>query len=461
MHRFIRLSILLLITVFAMQAEATHLRSGQIIINQLTIGSRTCRITVSVYTNTINTSVLFGGTETLLDFGDGTTPITIPEIGPDNANYKVIDPVLGIATAFYTIEHTYATSESYHVSYSENNRNGSILNIDHPEDTPFFLESFFRLVPGKRYESPEFLAEPFFIAAIQETFSYSLAAKDTNDYSLFYKLSVPKKGWNIPVDNFRAPESLKLNSLTGLLTWDCIFNGTSTVGEYLFSTTVYQYDNTSLIGYTARDVQVILTDSELTGRVSDNAELNENNRVYIPEGKTKSIRLFAEDDKATEILFSVYSAFEKSNLEFTTYDSVRAEQKIKVCLIKLNSTNEILRNNPYIIIARAYFKNDDDTIVKDVAYSIYTRDVELSEPVVLSTEEKNVISIYPNPVRDFLKIDGITGTNVGIVTDQQGKAIAEQNVHDSIDLRSVSPGLYIVEIKNASRTILRTKIIKY
>ncbi len=55
--------------IFVYSAHATHLRAGQIEVKQ--ISTLTVKVTVTVFTNT-NSTVLFGGEQDMLNFGDGT-----------------------------------------------------------------------------------------------------------------------------------------------------------------------------------------------------------------------------------------------------------------------------------------------------------------------------------------------------------------------------------------------------
>src|SRR5688572_28084900 len=199
------LTSVLAILLFTNQAFSTHLRSGQIMVRQLSIGGLTCSITVRVWTNTNNTSVLFGGDQDYLHFGDGTQPYQIPE-----QNNIIIDPGSGIAYAEYTVQHTYAAMGKYKVSYQEPNRNFGIVNINNSGNTLFYLETSFRLDPfsTKAYVTPEFLTPTIFKGNTSEGFSFSLAANDPNDYRLYYELAVPQVRRDQPVEGYITPGNL-------------------------------------------------------------------------------------------------------------------------------------------------------------------------------------------------------------------------------------------------------------
>src|SRR5688500_11207358 len=135
---------LMLILGMAKVSNATHLRAGEIIVERVSCNSLTFRITVTVFTNTINTNVLFGGTDDYLDFGDGTDPDGdgIPGILiPEQQNTLRPDLGEGVATASYTVLHTYSGYQEYIISYSEPNRNAGVVNMDASVTARFYIET--------------------------------------------------------------------------------------------------------------------------------------------------------------------------------------------------------------------------------------------------------------------------------------------------------------------------------
>src|SRR5437870_1582633 len=95
---FSLLIVALLLTV-SFTSNATHLRAGQITVRHLF--GFTYEIRVEVFTNTINTNVLFGGEDDWLDFGDGVRILV-----PETQNTLRPDLGEGIATASFTTTHT-------------------------------------------------------------------------------------------------------------------------------------------------------------------------------------------------------------------------------------------------------------------------------------------------------------------------------------------------------------------
>jgi hypothetical protein len=118
--RIFLLSIALLL-LLSFSASATHLRAGEITVRRDACNSLKFWITVTVFTNTNNTNVLFGGDDDILDFGDGSDPDGDGRVGilvPETENTMRPDLGEGIATASFTIDHIYSASSSYTISYT-------------------------------------------------------------------------------------------------------------------------------------------------------------------------------------------------------------------------------------------------------------------------------------------------------------------------------------------------------
>jgi hypothetical protein len=462
---FCALSLLLINTA----ASATHLRGGHISIKQLGKTSLTCRITITVYINTVSV-VLFGGTKfdegDWLNFGDGTIPKLIPEVGPGitppGSTYTVIDSERNLSRATYTIDHTYAAPGIYVVNYREPNRNEGILNLANSVNTIFYLKSSFTLdiTSDNAYTSPDFLTGPIFYASARNELTYSMAAKDSNDYSLLYELVNPIIDIADDLSIYELPESITINQFNGLITWDTKFKDMYRIGEYLFTVKIYQIKNNQVIGYTIRDFPIILDDNSFSGTISDNRDLDENNRIYITTGDTYTFKVFVEDSENTSLeAFSQLSSHPNS-FSFSSYDSTQATRKIKVGVISVTSSPELLRDNPYALGVRGYYNSGENS--KDLGYLIYTKDIEMPGlDIILGVgREEQAISIYPNPTEDFLKIqcDGTKGKTIKLLSTNGQLILEKKNFkEDSLNLRGVPPGVYVLLIgsKGFSQKVFR------
>ena len=290
------LTLFLLSLVMNLAAYASHLRCGQIIVQQKASGSRTVKITIQVWTS-YAANVLFGGDQDVLNFGDGTTLVI-----PETQNQIVPQfPDLGFAT--FTTEHTYASLGRYVVSYREPNRNAEVINFDNSVNTTMYLESEFNLFGDRKYTSPLPLASPYYYNYTSTALSRSVAAVDSNDFALRYVLVPLLADRSTQVLNYRRPTTMSLNQYEGLLTWDNTFFGQSLMGEYVIGMRIEQFIWTEAgwvrVGYVYRDYQIILTDNnsfESTIIQTDQSIT----KIVVEENDAHTFRVFVPQQESSE-----------------------------------------------------------------------------------------------------------------------------------------------------------------
>lgn len=447
---------LILVSSLPLITNATHLRCGYISVKRLSGTNLTCRITVTVYTDT-GSPVFFGGLVDFLDLGDGTPPIEVPET-------QGIYIGLGVAKASYTIDHTYPEPGQFTIAYMEPNRNGGIINFDNSISTLFYIETVINLDPFLgSFDTPDFLFDPFFHAKAGEPLSLSIGAFSLVDHVISYELSTPKRDRNQFVNNYRLPENIQLNPYTGLLTWDTKFQDQYYTGEFLFSVKIHlsKFINGNLyrLCTVERDIQIILTDHDSGSRISLKNALDENNRVYIPINESRTIKILYEPNDQNESTLSAYSTLNEDELQFSAYDSSSAN--IKVGILTLTSSAAIDRDNPYVITIRGRQTLGYPAFASDLCLLFYTRD--LYPEIITRTEDTLAgITVTPNPISDYLKIQ-LPHQQAAQLTllDLSGKIVLKKFINESclVDVRELPSGLYIIKLQTGSarKTI---KIIK-
>ena len=447
--RFILVLAVALLSVISV--SATHLRSGYIHITQ-TEGLK-CTIFVQVYTNTVSTSVLFGGDQDYLDFGDGSKSFLIPQ--QPNIYLPEFEP--HVASAFYVVEHEYRRYGKFTVSYREPNRNEGILNIANSVNTHFYIESTFTLEPGKHYRSPELLARPMIFSSVDDVLTASMAASDVNDYTLYYTEATPKSDRNVVVEGYIRPKNYTLNSRNGVITWDGTLVDSKHIGEVVVTVVIEQWSDGKLVGSMSVDCQIIRDDHERNGSITDNQELNDNNRIFVPQNGSHSLKVFAYHENDETVTFEPYSELvEVENaFSFEAYDSIYEGQKIKVGLLALTNTPATTRTNPYAILVRTKFaRSAMDFYLRDINYTYYTTDVELpEEPFVPVANEELIESIVvaPNPTADKLTFVGGAGEVSSfelINVSGQMQIIPVKRGENSVNIAGIPSGFYIARIRN-------------
>jgi hypothetical protein len=273
---------LLIIGFFSLlttEAWSTHLRAGNILVKQIgDCSNREYEITIIVYTNTSGTSVLFGGDQDYLDFGDGSPIVLVPEIGDGNPNFTRLGP--SIARASYTIRHKYGGPGRYTISYVEPNRNGGIQNMSNSVNTTFYIETQILIDPFLGCSTPPTLeVEPIDRACVGAAWFHNPGASDPdNSDSISYEMVIPFRERNTTVAGYVDPNNpqfygsnyqqgneasdgppiFKIDSRDGTITWDA----PGTAGEYNIAFNVVEWrkfmGRWHRIGYVRRDMQIIV-----------------------------------------------------------------------------------------------------------------------------------------------------------------------------------------------------------
>lgn len=456
-----KIIVLILIIALPLVINATHLRCGYISVKRLSTSNLSCKITLTVFVNS-GSPIAFGNG--LLSFGDSSVPVLIPE--GSVVNRPDLGPNIGMAT--FSVDHIYPGPGQYIIGYTETSRNAGIINVDNSISTEFYTETVINLDPFLGlFDTPDFLVDPFFIAKLGSNLSLSVGAFSSEDFIITYELSTPLRNKSIAVNNYRLPESFKINPHNGLITWDTRYLDGYYAGEYLFAIKIhlskYIDGNLYRLCTMLRDFQIILVDGEPGGEISDNVTLDENSRIYLPQGSSKTIKVFYEPNLQPSTTLSAFSTLAENSdaLSFTTYDSSTAN--IKVGVLTLTSHASIIRDNPYIITVRGTHRIENNLMyASDIVYMLYTRD--LFPEIITRTEDTLAdITVTPNPVTDYLKIKLPQQQPAQLILlDLSGKIVLKEFINDScwVDVRELPTGFYIVELRTGSarRTI---KIIKY
>ena len=335
--------------LFIQQADATHLRAGQIVARRVDCTSTVLRyeITITVYTNT-GSSVLFGGEMDYLDFGDGSPRVLVP-VQPN----EPLPGFPGVARASYTTYWTYPGPGRYTISYIEPNRNGGVLNMDNSISTTFYLETQISIDPffGCN-DTPELLIPPIDRACSGVAFFHNPGAFDPNGDSLSYEFVIPFREKNTTVTNYRdpnhptfynnfatgneagtGPPTFTINPVDGTIIWDA----PGKLGEYNIAFIVVEWRKKNgqwyRIGFVRRDMQIIVEDCN-----------NERPDLIIPEdvcveaGTTLTATIFGIDPENHDVKIEAFSEI----FNFTPDKSPATYSPIPIP----DSANEFQPSNP-------------------------------------------------------------------------------------------------------------------
>ena len=363
---FLRSLLLSLILIFAFvySGYATHLRAGEITVERVDCGGLRYRITVTVYTNTINTNVLFGGEDDWLDFGDGRRMLV-----PETENTPRPDLGEGIATASFTIEHTYSGNGRYVVSYSEPNRNAGVVNMDGSVNTRFYIETVLAIDPILGCNNtPKLLVPPIDRACTGIAWFHNPGAFDPDGDSLSYELVIPFRDRNTTVVNYRdpsdagfysnigtgnetgdGPPSFSINPIDGTLTW----NSPGTIGEYNIAFIVREWRLVNggwvSIGFVRRDMQIIVDDCD-----NERPELEVPEDVCVVAGSTLNAVILGTDPDGDSVKIEAFSEIlnlaQAQSPATVSPDPARFARQPAQLQFQWKTDCEHIKNQPYQVV---------------------------------------------------------------------------------------------------------------
>jgi len=308
------------------QSFATHLRAGEITVERISCNSLDFIITITVFTNTKNTTVKFGGDPDLsyLYFGDGER-VFVPET--DNTIRYDLDPEGSIATASFTVRHHYSSYQQYKISYQEPNRNAGVQNMDNSVNTLFYIETVINLDPyldfiGGCSSSPRLLVPPIDKACTGATWTHNPGAYDPDKKdSISYEMVIPNSAENTNVVNYRDPNAPKfygnyntanedqngpptwgINAVTGTITWDA----PGRAGEYNIAFIVKEWRKIEGIwrnlGFVRRDMQIIVEDCD-----NKRPQLIIPNELCVEAGTLIDVPIRATDPDGDSVKIEAFS----------------------------------------------------------------------------------------------------------------------------------------------------------
>lgn len=441
----------------------SHLRCGYITVQRESCDNKVAIITITVYTNT-GSDVKFGEDGTL-NFGDGTSMI-VPRV--ENTHRPDLGPNIGMAS--YTVSHTYDSFGAFLISYVEPNRNGGILNMSDSFFTTFYTETRFYMTSTLCNGPTFFVAPPILSGFTGLESTFSLGAASHEDILVTYDLVVPYRDRGLPVIGYWEPENMSLNNLTGLLTWN---TADAVPGEYNFAVNAVQWavvdEQLRVIGHARIDFQVILYgEPPETLRIHDNQELDEYSRILVPEGETKTVRVFYEvEDNATPTLemFSVINDGPGEDpATFITYDSVSPPdgKKIKVGVLTITPGASDVRENAYQVVIRGRALGQPH--VSDISYLIYTDELPPLPEIITGTEVDIMkVEVFPNPATAWLTVQvNHPGQSEALLYSLQGVALKAKTFQGqtNMDLNDLPSGIYICDIRRNNVSVKRIKLIK-
>ncbi|NMM48560.1 T9SS type A sorting domain-containing protein [Marinigracilibium pacificum] len=472
-----KLSLLAVLNLlFMFSSSATHIRGGEIRVVQEDPNSLECKIIFTGYKDS-ESGVEFGNG--YLDFGDGTVIETMPN------DFEILEysQIFFLQKVKLTMTHTFPDYGKYVISYTEQNRNNFILNINNGNsvDLPFYVESMITLIPGKSYESPQFNLDPGFNYTFPGDLNFSMGGYDPNNYKLYYQLVEPKQGKNNYVPNYIFLNNMTINEYNGHLFWNgnvanLLNGGLPDQVEFAIAIKIYQLDESdNIIGYTVRDMQIVSFKNDFTAILSDTSVYDEDILQIQNESDTYEYNFKYVADSIGTIVSSELMNYPNA-LNYAVKDSVSNDTIYQTISISINYTELTDRDFPYNISIRNFAYYDTSAPyylgMKTLGYtdktiSLYTNSnyqtPNINEILSVDNEIEKRIFVYPNPARDYLTlpidVDNNSEVRIYSHTGQEVKSLKLDNSRIA-NIHDLKSGSYIGIVRNVEGEIKRFKFIK-
>lgn len=295
------------------EANATHVRAGEIQATKISCPSNRYLITIIMYVDTEGVEPGLGR----IDFGDGTfEDLDLRGQQPDERE------LLGdnIEKVIYYRDHTFPGPSTYVISFREENRNDGIVNIDGSVNNAFYVETVIRIDPSFGCDnSPILLNPPIDKGCIGVAFLHNAGAVDIDGDSLSYEFTIPKQSRTEEVTNYRfpnvhdinaygaqneqqnGPATFTIDEVTGDIVWDA----PGGEGEYNFAFKVIQWKKIGGIyrnmGYVIRDMQVLISDCD-----NERPELILPPDTCVVAGNLLEAEIMAEDPDGDSVEISSF-----------------------------------------------------------------------------------------------------------------------------------------------------------
>ncbi|MFN5443463.1 MAG: T9SS type A sorting domain-containing protein, partial [Crocinitomicaceae bacterium] len=175
-----------------------------------------------------------------------------------------------------------------------------------------------------------------------------------------------------------------------------------------------------------------------------------NQLVFRASGTLYAFNVFMKDN------FNVFgqpevkdkSVMVASNLNTSTYN------------VGLASTKPFIENEPFLVIP--ILTNENVQGVMDIVANTEEKSLIYGKAAGISSLNKEVVLVYPNPTKDVVTINNAQGKTLRIV-DVQGKEVYNQKVNASsmeVSMKTLgSKGMYVLHIVDANNESVQTKQI--
>ncbi len=442
---------------------ATHNRAGEIVYHQ----TDATTIQASIITYTKLSSIPADRDSLHVCWGDGSCDWVARVNGPNGEGEPIgADSKLNI----YTAVHNYGAQGQYTIYMTDPNRNSDILNVNPPnsDNVPFHIQALISILDfdaGISNHSPELLSIPLDVAFTEETFYHAPNGFDEDGDSLAYELITPLQDLDEAISMYFFPNEIEpsannvttLNEQTGMFVWD----SPQLAGIYNIAIKIKEYRNGELIGYTIRDMQIIVDE----GGVPPPTPEFVSGDLMINTGDLIDLDFEIDTEEKIQRVSADGGPFEVENPAIFT-----APEGYQTANINANfswqTTEAHARTQPYQVI----FRQEDNYYDTHGAVMLSSLLIYVNSETTntISISPTTTVKIFPNPTQEKLNIqflENLSKETTLQINNSLGQMVLQHKMilgqqQQQFDLSSFPTGTYFLTIKTGAHNLSHSFIVE-
>ncbi len=405
-----KLYLSLLMTLIGLQASATHLMGGEILLHDLNNGQHV--ITLLVYRDTIGIPMDLTATFNFSGPNGQSFSTSTQYDSIISGNLLPMYPY-GVEIYLFIDTVTLPSPGLWEVYWQDCCRNAAIQNLNNPLGDNMILKTSLLVDSVAPNSTPFFIVPAAIFLPLQTPWQYNPLPFDVDGDSLHWRIDTPLTRVNQYCAGYTDPSSdpsnpFSIDPVTGTISWTA-----NNMGNYVASILVDQYRNGQWVGHIRRDMQFIVVNPgqgfpEWSGLGNFNKDSLGHFSLDLVAGESFTLDLWGNHSDASRITDLEMGAFSEIFLdpshqaEFKVYRN-RLVKKIHG-VFSWNPSVMDIRENPYLVTFRISdgFFTDDKTFKLNVNTAVGQSELDT----------RHSFNVYPSPANDLLVIE-ITGQESG------------------------------------------------
>jgi hypothetical protein len=407
------LPVLFLLICFLTTSNASVI-NGEITYKQISPLEIEVEVIIYYSSGAGNLSDFYARDSIYIDWGDDASSAIPRTNGNDTDNNGIPDgeAVSNLFTKnIYRGVHEYSVLGAYTLAHQQANRNDGILNLNFPNsiNLPFHIEAQVQLVEAfTNNRSPVLLEAPVDFAYVNQPFMHYINAFDQDDDSLSYALIQPLVDHDQPAPNYVYPEMINADPVNNIFTLDpvlgaVVWSSPQQSGIYVVTIEITSYRNGQVFDKVMRDMQILVLPEVENSLPQLTVDPMIQDYQIVQVGDTVNFDVYTADPDGLQMIelnssSGLYDFFEQP-AEFQSVNGIDEAIGNFDWVVK----PEHVRQNAYQVV----FKSKDD--VQGTGYANFKMvRFKVVDDLINSVQEEALrqqISVYPNPVSEFINID--------------------------------------------------------